>query len=283
MKDWKEVIGRLEAVRGAAAALKDPKDSRLRAGIDNARKEYARQEQGVLDELVQLLQERARPVVLVGGTPSQQARFGDVAKRLPGVTVVDASAVYDTLAQEVGIRSGVARLESTRAGFVVHSVATKRQQLVAEMMMWVQHAARPKWTSDQGSYYGRAAALASTLCQPAHLTSADTWFQDWPSLVAAVKRQFQLTNQQDQFGKVSVLDGLRAICDQARFHEDPVVVVQRTDYEKEARNVASLFQEKPAFVRHGAQYADLLGVSSWPDGEVTRKFVQDIVHPKTPN
>ncbi len=259
--DPNEALARLLSVKEALSSIREPADSRMRISSDNARKEFTRQIQGVTDELVVSLLQRAMPIFLCGGTPKAQKNFVHVAKNRKCM-IVDADAAYAALAREVGVKCSVVKIGDDDN--LVALPARPRMQLNADMINWIVEVTTPSWSSEEGSHYGRLEALSCTLLQPAPVLQG-LYFEDWAGLVALIKAQYRQTNPNDTFGKIAIQDQLRTVADLPDNHVEPIVVIRNVESGEEAQHLSFLFSKKP------------LCLQAWPD-KVDAKFVDTTIN-----
>ena len=237
--DWQNVYLRLLEGEALLANVKIQGLPQLMASSDNAKKEFARQVESSLDDLVASVRQRAHPVFI--GTVNSRKKTAGWAKH-SNCFFVESDSSYASLAKDVALRSGVALLE----GADLKYGKIPRTQFTADMLAYIVGATSQWYFGEDGSYHARKEALAGVLCQPYPILSNEVYFDDFASLVGVVKTQYRKTNPSDSFGKISVLDGIREMVRRQELHTDPVVVIVGVTHD-EASNVAALFDKKPAF------------------------------------
>lgn len=258
MNSWAELSQKYDDTLSHIAKVKTPKDRRLAASADNARKELERERQGLLDQLVQSALQTLRPLVLVGGLVASgpgQARFIMLARR--DGAILDAAAAYEQFTRDVASRGGVLSEAGTPTPL------SKPKLFTSDMLHWIAQFGCGRWTGMEGSHYGRREALASRLCSPAH-PGHDVTFTNHLELLAIVKGLYRKTNLAESFARCTVQDQLRELIEAKKLDPNSLAILYRVDDAREAEALASLFVRKPVII------TDL-------PSDVTRKFVADTI------
>lgn len=241
-------------------------DPRHRSGLEAGRKAQQRRVEEIKDLLVESLQQRALPVVLVGVQPQDEQRFLNAAKKERDVVPADVSAPYRAHVTEMVLECG-----GQQHGDGSYTMPAKRFQFTAEMRMKGLVAIH-QWKED--SYYGQKAFLGSRLHQPAEMRGGPIYFSTPTELVEVWRKLLRVESldqrvrsiiQPDEYGRCAVLDALRGACAIDRVVENPVVIVHGVTSEDEARGIAGLFK-RPAVL-----------VSSVADKKELRKQVEQVL------